>query len=67
MIIPLDKLMTYDKNKYVFTKAVMKAVDKVGNIQNYPEKNLNWKVVPHVLKMVLDGEIKFIYEEKDIE
>ena len=67
MIIPLDKLKTYDKNKYVFTKAVMKAVDKVGNIQNYPEKNLNWKVVPHVLKMVLDGEIKFIYEEKDIE
>jgi len=67
MVIPLDKLMTYDKNKYVFTKAVMKAVDKVGNIQNYPEKNLNWKVVPHVLKMVLDGEIKFIYEEKDIE
>jgi len=67
MIIPLDKLLVYNKNKYVFTKAVMKAVDKVGNIDKYPESDLNWKVVPNVLKMALTQEIKFDYIEKNIE
>ena len=65
MIIPLDRLLVYNKNKYVFTKAVMKAVDKVGNIDKYPEADLNWKVVPNVLKMALTEEIKFDYVEKD--
>lgn len=63
MIIPLDKLLVYNKNKYVFTKAVMKAVDKVGNINQYPESDLNWKVVPNVLKLSLDEKIKFSYDE----
>ncbi|HOP29184.1 MAG TPA: hypothetical protein P5120_02420 [Spirochaetota bacterium] len=67
MIIPLDRLLVYNKNKYVFTKAVMKAVDRVGNIDKYPEEDLNWKVVPNVLKLALTEEIKFDYVEKDIE
>lgn len=63
MIIPLDKLLVYSNNKYVFTKAVMKAVDKVGNIEQYPESDLNWKVVPNVLKLSLEEKIKFMYDE----
>ncbi len=63
MIIPLDKLLVYSNNKYVFTKAVMKAVDKVGNIEQYPESDLNWKVVPNVLKLSLEDKIKFMYDE----
>jgi len=63
MIIPLDKLLVYNGNKYIFTKAVMKAVDKVGNINDYPESDLNWKVVPNVLKLTLDESVKFIYDE----
>ena len=63
MIIPLDKLLVYNKNKYVFTKAVMRAVDKVANIKDYPENDLNWKVVPNVLKLSLDENIKFTYDE----
>jgi len=63
MIIPLDKLLIYSNNKYVFTKAVMKAVDKVGNINDYPESDLNWKVVPNVLKLSLEEKIKFEYDE----
>lgn len=62
MIIPLDKLLVYSENKYIFTKAVMKAVDKVGNINDYPESDLNWKVVPNVLKLSLDEKIKFKYD-----
>ena len=63
MIIPLDKLLIYNKNKYIFTKAVMKAVDRVGNIGQYPESDLNWKVVPNVLKLALDEKVKFIYDD----
>lgn len=64
MIIPLDKLLTLNTNKYVFTKGVMKAVDLVGNIKNYPESDLNWKVVPNVLRLALDGEIKLEYSHE---
>ena len=60
MIIPLDKLLTLSSNKYIFTKGVMKAVDVVENIKNYPEEDLNWKVVPNVLKLALEGEIKIV-------
>ncbi len=58
MIIPLDKLQVYGENKYVFTRAAMSAVDKIANIEEYPEGNHNWKIVPHVLKITLDGNIK---------
>ena len=61
MIIPLDKLMKYSQNKYVFTKATMRAVDKISNIKDYPEENINWKVVPNILKIMLDEEVRFIY------
>ncbi len=57
MIIPLDKLMIYNSNKYIFTKAAMRAVDKVANISGYPEHDHNWKVVPNILKLALDGDL----------
>jgi len=59
LIIPLDKLIEYSGNKYVFTRATMQAVDKIANIKDYPEDNLNWKVVSNVLKIMLDEELKF--------
>lgn len=64
MIIPLDKLLHYSSNKYVFTKAAMKSVDKVANIQNYPERDMNWKVVPNVLKLILNNDINFVNKEQ---
>ena len=67
MIIPLDKLIRYSGNKYVFTRATMQAVDKIANIRNYPEDNLNWKVVPNVLKAMLDEDIKFDLKLQDAE
>ena len=63
MIIPLDKLLTLSSNKYIFTKGVMKAVDHVANIKDYPEEDLNWKVVPHILKLALENEIKIVYHK----
>ena len=61
MILPLEKLMVYGGNKYYFTKAAMKAVDKVANIRQYPQyadQNLNWKVVSNVLRLMVNDEIK---------
>jgi len=59
MIIPLDKLLQYRKNRYIFTRANMLAVDRIANMDYYPEKNLSWKTVPNVLKITLEEQVKF--------
>ena len=59
MIIPLKKLVAFDKNKYVFSKASMVAIDKLGNVQGYPDEEDGWKIVPNILKMMLDEDIKY--------
>ena len=59
MIIPLKKLVAFDKNKYVFSKASMVAIDKLGNVQGYPDEEEGWKIVPNILKMMLDEDIKY--------
>ncbi len=58
MIIPLDKLQVYNENKYIFTRAAMCAVDKVTNIDDYPESDYNWKIVPNILKLTLEEKVK---------
>ena len=65
MIIPLERLLTLNSNKYIFTKGVMKAVDYVGNIRGYPEEDLNWKVVPQVLKLALEDKIKIVHNKDE--
>jgi hypothetical protein len=59
VIIPFEKLLSVKENKYVFTKALMRAVDKIGNIKDYPEEHVNWKVVPIIIKLVMDGKVKY--------
>jgi hypothetical protein len=59
VIIPLEKLIAYDRNRYIFSRATMVMVDKIGNIKEYPEDDLNWKVVPNILHLALDETIKF--------
>ena len=68
MIIPFDKLMSIKENKYVLTKALMYAVDKVGNIRDYPDENFSWKVVPNIIKMMVDGDLKYeVGKEEEID
>lgn len=59
MIISLDKLINLKGNKYLVTRAANLAIDRLGNIKDYPENGRGWKVVPCVLGMVLDEKIKF--------
>lgn len=63
MIIPLDKLLTYRENKYVFARAAMDAVDRIGNMDVYPENEESWKVVPNILSLILETRVKFQLEE----
>lgn len=64
MIIPLDKLLTYGENKYIFTRSTMEAFSKVDNIEDYPEEEKSWKLVPNVLALMLNEDIKFTYHGK---
>ena len=64
MIIPLDKLLRYNRNKYIFSRAIMEAVEKIGNMKTFPEDESKWKVVPHVLRLMLDEKVKFEYHEE---
>jgi hypothetical protein len=59
VIIPLDKLLTYENNKYVFSRACMEAVEKIGNIRQFPEDSNKWKVVPNILKLVLNDNLHY--------
>ncbi len=65
MLISLDKLMKYAENRYVFTKAGMEAVDRVKNMDDYPESDVTWKVVPNVLKLMLDEKLQFDYSPEE--
>jgi hypothetical protein len=64
VIIPLDKLLRYNKNKYIFTRAIMEAVEKIGNMKKFPEDESKWKVVPNILKLMLNDDLKFDYHEE---
>jgi len=64
VIIPLDKLLTYNKNKYIFSRASMEAVEKIGNMRSFPEDDSKWKVVPNILKLMLNNDVKFIHNEE---
>lgn len=63
MIIPLNELIALNENRYIFTRAAMKYVDRIGNIEGYPEKDHNWKVVPNILRMIFDGKLQFEVKE----
>lgn len=65
MIIPLDRLVAYNQNRYIFSRAAMTAVDKLGNIREYPEKDSNWKVVPHIMFFMLNEKLKHNLNEDD--
>ncbi|MFW5751928.1 MAG: hypothetical protein ACOCW8_01175 [bacterium] len=45
----------------------MKAVDKLGNIRDYPEseEDKNWKIVSNILDLVLNGKIQYHEPEEE--
>lgn len=63
MIIPLKKLLAQTDNRFEFTKAAMVAVSRLEKIKDYPETDHNWKIVPNILKIVLDGKINYYHKK----
>jgi len=59
VIIPLNKLMSFNGNKYIFTRAAMEAVDKLDYIMGDLEGEDNWKTVPNILEMFLNEKLKY--------
>ena len=65
-IIPLDKLIEYRGNKFELTKAMIELA-RNGNALLAPEsKYRGGKYVQTVIKNILDGNIKYAYEETSI-
>ncbi len=63
MIIPLKKLLAKTDNKFEFTKAAMLAVSRLEKIRDYPESDHNWKIVPNILKIVLEEKVHLYYKK----
>jgi hypothetical protein len=58
--VSLDKLLSFNGNKYVFAKAAMKTIEKIANVKEYKEEE-NEKIVIKALNLVLDDKVKFEY------
>ncbi|HPA73095.1 MAG: hypothetical protein KBA61_08990 [Spirochaetes bacterium] len=58
MIIPLDKLISFDDNRYIMTRVAMAAVDRIESLTNDLVEGEQWKIVPNVLRLVMGGVIK---------
>ena len=58
MIMPLDDLIAFQGNRYAFTKAAMIAVEKKGNIKEYPEDG-DKKLVSNILNLLLRERVKY--------
>ena len=58
MQVSLNKLLSIKENKYVFSKAVMKAIEKIGNVKDYRLEE-NEKVVIKTLNLILEDKIKY--------
>jgi len=66
--VSLEKLLSFSGNKYIFSKATMKAIEKISNLKNaekeIPETD---KIVIKVLNLMLEDKIKFVYNKPEEE
>ena len=62
MSVVLEKLLSYNGNKYIFSKAAMEAIDKIGNLKEYREDmDTEGKIVVKTLNFILEEKVKFQY------
>jgi hypothetical protein len=62
----LDKLLSFEGNKYVLAKAAMYAIEKVTNMKGYDEEQKG-KTAINILEMVLNKRINYILEKEESE
>jgi hypothetical protein len=59
-VLLLDKLLSFVGNKYIFSRAAMKTIDKIANVKEYKEEE-NEKIVIKALNLMLDDKVKYNY------
>lgn len=62
-IIPLKKLIEYKGNRYELSRAMIELAKSGNNLLRNETKYRKGKYIPTVIKNILDGNIKYEYEE----
>lgn len=62
-IIPLEKLIEYKGNRYELSKAMIELAKNGGALLEGETKYRGGKYIPTVMKNILDGKIKYDYED----
>ena len=62
-IIPLKKLIEYKGNRYELSRAMIELAKSGSNLLRNETKYRKGKYIPTVIKNILDGTIKYEYEE----
>lgn len=62
-IIPLKKLIEYKGNRYELSRAMIELAKNGGDLLRNETKYRNGKYIPTVIKNILDGNIKYEYED----
>ena len=63
MIIPLDKLVSHEKNNYVMTCAIIKRAAQITMTGVNDPAEDGQKVVSVAIKQILTGQVNFRQEE----
>ena len=62
-IIPLKKLIEYKGNRYELSRAMIELAKSGGNLLRNETKYRKGKYIQTVIKNILDGNIKYEYED----
>ena len=62
-IIPLEKLIEYKGNRYELSRAMIELAKNGSTLLKGETKYRGGKYIPTVMKNILDGKIKYEYEE----
>lgn len=66
-IIPLEKLIEYKGNRYELSRAMIELAKTGSTLLKAETKYRQGKYIPTVMKNILDGNIKYEYEDGNME
>lgn len=62
-IIPLERLIEYKGNRYELSRAMIELAKSGGRLLRAETKYRGGKYIPTVMRNILDGKIRYDYEE----
>ena len=64
-MVPVYKIINYNGNRYLLTKAIMKRARQINFIGDEELENYSGKIASLALKQILDGEVKYSLMEDE--